>query len=110
MCALVVLTRACGFWAMSLIDELLSGEQLLVEAELREVRHALGIKDAVQVVAFVLDNARVESFRFALERFALDIEAAVPELRVARDDAPHARHRQTSFPILLDLAREDDDF
>src|SRR6185312_10674046 len=105
-CVVPVGGSADGTWAASLIDEILPGEQLFVEAELGEVGHPLRVEDAVQVVALVLHHARVETLGLALDGLAVLVVARVAQPRVARHEAPHAGHRKTAFPALLDLARE----
>src|SRR5215475_3765457 len=60
--------------------------QLLSEGQQRQVSHPLRIEDAIEMVAFMLDDASVESARLALDPLPLDAEPAVA-------DAGPARHR-----------------
>src|SRR6185295_14580655 len=53
------------------------------------------------MVALVLDDAGVKSFRLALDRTAVEVEAAVADAREARHDAAQSGHRQTAFPALF---------
>ena len=79
----------------------ISGKQNIGVAEAREVAHAHRIQDAVEVVAFVLHDARMEAVGVALDRPALQIDAAVAELRVARHDAAQARAPTGTLPSPL---------
>ena len=58
------------------------------------------------MIAFVLHDARVEALGHALDRAALEVEAAVAQPRVPRDDAAQSRHRQAAFPALLHLVAD----
>src|SRR3954471_2335012 len=76
-CAVVVGAGRPVSPSISVIGNLLSGEQLFGEPELAHVGHALGIQDAIQVVALVLHDAGMEALRLALDRIALLVEAGV---------------------------------
>src|SRR5262245_35064814 len=80
--------------------------QLLAEHEHRHVGHALWIEDAVEVVAFVLDDAGVEAVRVALDLLALQPVAAVADVGPARNRAGEARHRQAGLPAELVLVAQ----
>src|SRR5436189_5005004 len=67
----------------SVVLQVLAREKLLVEAEARQVRHALRVQDTVEVVALVLHDARVEPLGDAVDGIALLVEAGVAQLRVA---------------------------
>ena len=81
------------------------GKQHVGEPEVAQVADAHRIQDAVQVVAFVLDDARVEAVDVALDAAAGRIEALVAQPREARHDAAEARHRQAAFPAVLHARR-----
>ena len=53
------------------------------------------------MIALVLDDAGMEALGLALDRPALDVDAAVADAREARHHAAQARHRQAPFPALL---------
>src|SRR5262245_5937356 len=94
MCVTLVGASRPESCSISVIGYFLPREELLVEAQLRKVGHALRIQDAIEVVALVLHDARMEAVRLALERIALDVEAGIAQLRVAGHDAAHAGHRE----------------
>src|SRR5271167_3179088 len=62
------------------------------------VRHALRINNAVEMVAFVLDDASVEPLDLALDHFAVEAGAAVADMQVSRHDAAQSRNRQAALP------------
>src|SRR5687768_14366863 len=105
MWALVVLTARPLVPSISVICDLLVGKELPGETERAHVGHALRIQDAVQVVALVLDHARVESFGDALYRIAILVGPRVAQLGVAGNHAAHARHREAALPVALHVAR-----
>src|SRR5262245_46889030 len=72
--------------------------QLLAEDEHRHIGHALRIENAVEVVAFVLDDAGVEAARLTLDRLALKAVASVADLGPARHSAAQAWHREAGLP------------
>src|SRR5579871_3286103 len=73
---------------------------LLGEHELRKIGHAHGVKDAVQVVAFMLHQTGVEIFRFPfyLEPFRGD--PAIEDAGIAGNLAGEAGHRKAGFPSI----------
>src|SRR5688572_22502633 len=77
MCAVRVGAARPASCSMSVIGDLLVGKELLGEAEGAHVGHALGIEDAVEVVALVLDHPGVEALGLALDGIALLVEAGV---------------------------------
>ncbi len=79
------------------------GKQHAGEAELAEVADPHRIQRADQVVALVLHHAGMEAVGHALDRLALQIEAAVADARMARHHAAQAGHRQAALPVLLHL-------
>src|SRR5512138_933485 len=87
--------RICGLLVSnrSIVDEFLSGEQGLGEAEIPEIADAHRIQDPEEVIDFVLHDARMEPADGAVDRFAVLIETAITQARVARYEAAHARHR-----------------
>ena len=88
-----------------LVDDFRVGEQHVGIAEQAHVAHAHRIEDAIQVVAFVLDDAGVEAGDLALHRAAVRFEAGVAQAGKARHLAAQTRHRQASLPALLHLGR-----
>src|ERR1700729_2772606 len=53
---------------------------LALEDELAQIRHALGVEDAVQVIAFMLDDTGVEAAGRARDRAAFVVEAAIADM------------------------------
>ncbi|MCY1457698.1 hypothetical protein D9M71_750150 [compost metagenome] len=56
------------------------------------------------MVALVLHHPRMEAIGKAVDRVALGVDALVADMLEARHHAAQARHRQTTFPAVLDLA------
>src|SRR6185437_11535963 len=78
---------------------------LLVEDEETQVAHALRIKDAVEMVAFMLHDTGMEAADGAVDHVALGRRAAIADARPARHGAAQARHREAALPSeLLGLA------
>ena len=68
-----------------------------------EVAHPHRIEHTVEVIAFVLDETRVETTDRSLDRPAVGVEAGVMQTGCARDPATQAGNRQTAFPALVHL-------
>src|SRR6188474_1971159 len=83
------------------------GKQHVGEAEAAEIPDAHRIQDAVEMVAFMLDDARVKTADLALDHLARRIEPAVMQLHVPRYDAAKPRYRQAPFPAVFELVGED---
>src|ERR1700724_3482543 len=62
------------------------------------VRHALRIEHAVEMVAFVLDDAGVEPLGLALDYLAVEPGSAIPDAQVTRHDAGLPGNRQAALP------------
>ena len=88
----------------SVVARVLTGKQHVLEPEAAHVAHAHGIEDAVEVIDFVLYDARMEAIHGAIDGLAEVVEAAIPESRMPGHDAAHTGHRQASFPAFLFLA------
>src|SRR6476659_8307462 len=67
------------------------GKQHVSEAEAAEIPDAHRIQDAVEMVVFVLDDARVKTADLALDHLARRIQPAVMPLHVPRYDAAKPR-------------------
>src|SRR5687767_14791352 len=85
--------------------QLCAREELLDEAELRQVADAHGIEHAIEVIDLVLHHARVEPLHFALEALAALVAPGVAKPSVARHPAAHAGNREATLPALLPLVR-----
>ena len=72
--------------------------QLFEEEHVARVGHPLRVQNAVEMIAFVLDDAGVKAFDLALDRLAVEADGAVADAQMARDDAAQPRHRQAAFP------------
>src|SRR6185369_15182568 len=94
---------------LSVIVDVLSREELFDEAETAHVGHSLRIENAVEMVAFVLHDARVESLGDTVDGIALLVRARIAKLRVARHHAAHAGNREAALPSFLDVAGEERD-
>ncbi len=77
------------------------GKQHARKAELRKIRDAHRIQHADQMVAFMLDDARMETLGHAVDRPAELVEALVAQHRIPVDHAAHPRHRQAPPPTPL---------
>ena len=64
------------------------------------------IQNSVEVVAFVLDHARMEAGHFALEWVAQLIEPGVADMCPARHHAAHSGYRQAPFPTIFGGVRQ----
>ena len=78
------------------------GKEHAGEAEAGEIADAHRKERTDEVIALVLDDARVEALGLALERPALDVDAAIADARETRHHATQARHREAPFPAFLD--------
>src|SRR5690348_6370518 len=74
---------------------------LLVEHEEAQIAHALRIKDAVEMIAFMLHDAGMEAADGAVDHLALDGRAAIADAGPAWHGAAQARHRETALPAEL---------
>ena len=74
------------------------GKQHFGESEVAHVAHSHRIQDAVQVIAFVLHDAGMETRRLACDRPPLRIEAFIAHAGEARHDPAQARNRQATLP------------
>jgi hypothetical protein len=72
--------------------------ELLLEAQALHAVHSVQVDAAVQVVALVLDHARVEARRFDAERAALAVQRLEPQPLPARHQPAQLRDRQAAFP------------
>ena len=62
-------------------------EQFVFEAERAQVGDPHRIEDAVEMIRLVLDDARMEACHGAVDRPAVQVEAAVAQFRVPSDYA-----------------------
>src|SRR5947209_7385311 len=76
-CATVVGVRCAPSCSMSVICDLLSGEQLLRETEAAHVRHPHRVQDAIEVVHLVLHDSRVEALGHAVDLVPPLVEAGI---------------------------------
>src|SRR5881394_3508059 len=81
---------------LSVIVDLLPGEELFDESEAAHVGHSLRVEDAIEMVALVLHDARVESLGETVDGVAFLVRAGIAKLRVARHDPAHARNREAT--------------
>src|SRR5262249_9798734 len=72
--------------------------QLLGERQQAEIGHALGIEEAVKVVALVLHHAGVKAAGLALDVFALQPESVIADAGPARHRAGEPRDREAGLP------------
>lgn len=86
------------------------GPRLTLEDQFGQIVHPLRIKNAVQVIAFMLHNAGVEATRHALQPLALGRPATIAQRRIAWHGASQAGHGKTPLPPLLDIGRQYLDF
>jgi len=77
------------------------------EDQFSEIVHAAGVQDAVKMIAFMLDDAGMESLCHARDFAAVHIETAIANVKRPFDETAQAGYRQASFPATLDLAAHD---
>src|SRR5215469_15155343 len=80
--------------------------QLLEEDEQAMIGDPLRVEDAIEVIAFVLDDPRVEALDLALDDFAVEPRAAIADPQVSRYDAAQPGDRQAALPSERPLAPE----
>ena len=78
--------------------------QLLEKDEQPVVGHPLRIKDAVEMVAFVLDDPGVEALDLALDHFAVEPRSAIADPQMARHDPAQPGNREAALPAERPLA------
>src|SRR5580658_3749026 len=77
------------------------------EDQLPQIAHPLRIKDAVEMVEFVLYDAGMKSPRGARDMAAFMIYAAIADMGRPRDETPQARNRETALPAALHCIAQD---
>src|SRR6185503_16881974 len=82
-------------------------DELVLKTERRHVLDSLRIEDAVEVIALVLDDARVKAFDGTVDRSALLVEAAIAQSDIPRHETAHAGDAQAALPSLLTLGVEE---
>src|SRR6185436_2209177 len=76
-------------------------DELVLKAERRHILDSLRIEDAVEVIALVLDDARVKAFDRAVDRSALLVEAAIAQPDIPGHETAHTGDAQAALPSLL---------
>ena len=77
------------------------------EDQIAQIAHPLGIKNAVEMIAFVLHDAGVKALGGARDRLAFEIDAAIADMGGPLDKAAQARHRQAALPAAFRRGVED---
>src|ERR1700678_3306971 len=90
----------------SVVGEVLAGKQGVIEAELGEVSNAAGIQDAIEVIDFMLYDARMKVLDGAVDGRPGGIEAGVAQIPIPRYQPAHAGDRQAPLPALVLLLAE----
>ena len=72
---------------------------LVLEHELRRVRHPVDVQHAVEMVELVLEHRREKTLQFEHVRFAVEVLIRHAHVLRAFDETAQARHRQTTFPV-----------
>src|SRR5262245_18547539 len=72
--------------------------QLFGERQQAEIGHALGIEDAVEVIALMLHHAGVKAAGLALDAFALQPESVIADAGPARHRASEAGDGEAGLP------------
>jgi hypothetical protein len=72
--------------------------KLVVEPQQPEIGHALGIEDAIEMVAFVLHHAGMETLGLTDDRLAVQSQPGIADTGKARHDTAHPRHRKAALP------------
>jgi small subunit ribosomal protein S21 len=80
--------------------------ELVEKEQVAQVDHALWVKQAVEVIAFVLEDACMKPRDLALDRLAFDPGGAVADAQMAWDDTAHAGNRQAPLPAKRALLTE----
>jgi len=78
-------------------------KELSGKSEFREISDARRIKDAVEVVYLMLHDARVKSSDRSIDFLAAFVKATISQVPIARHKTTHARHRETSLPVVFHL-------
>src|SRR5579885_2270737 len=79
---------------------------LLDENEEAVIGHPLRIKNAVEMVAFMLHDARMKALDLALDLGPVRRRAAIADAGMARHRAAQPRHRKAAFPAKLHRPRQ----
>src|SRR5258708_394459 len=74
-----------------------------------ERSHAIEEEHAVEMVGFVLDDARRKIVRAQFHTLAVPIVGADADLTSARHASANVRNAETSFPVLDDVLADDGD-
>ena len=85
------------------LTESLGQAEFFLEAESREIAHALRVEYAVEMIALVLHQPGVKIFRFTFEAATLGIVATIAYSTVARHDAAQAGNAQATLPTIYDF-------
>src|SRR5687767_9521744 len=82
---------------------------LVQEGQRLEGRHPVEEEHAVEVIVFVLDDARLKAGELQLLSCALAIQPPDPDAGVARDPAADVGDAQAPFPVRFFLTADRDD-
>src|ERR1700722_8297477 len=80
--------------------------EFLGEAKVTKIGHAHGIKDAVQMIVLMLDDARVEAAGVPLDHVAVTIHPTVADTPGAGYCRAQSGYRETTLPTKLPILAE----
>ena len=75
-----------------------SSPKFLYEAETLPVLDAVEIEDAVEVIAFVLDDARMKPLRLSIDLLAVRIQSTIADTRMSGEPGRACRARSGTPP------------
>ena len=78
-----------------------SGEKFIKETKLPHIEYTLRVKNAVEMVAFMLHHARMKACGLNINAITARIETAIADCAIARHQAAHAGHAETAFPAIF---------
>ena len=67
--------------------------QFLGKDEEAVIGHALRVENTIEMVAFMLHDPRMKPGHLALDRVAVEVEAAIAHAQMARHDPAQSRDR-----------------
>src|SRR5213079_1337434 len=70
--------------------------QFLGKDEEAVIGHALRVENTIEMVAFVLHDPRMKPGHLALDRVAVEVEAAIAHAQMARHNPAQSRDRQAT--------------
>ncbi len=89
------------------VGDIRGRKELGGKSEFGEISDTRRIEDAVEVVYLMLHNTRVEPSDRSIDFLAVFVKATISQVPIARHQTTHARHRETSLPVVFHLLWRD---